>query len=81
MAAIGLPCTRPSATKKSNSDDQAELARTTEEAAWSAAHETNAVRRAALVAVATAWMPLRDRLPNTDLALLLILVIAMIDGW
>jgi hypothetical protein len=32
------------------------------------------------LAIAAAWMPLRDRLPNTDLALLLILIIAMV-GW
>jgi hypothetical protein len=32
------------------------------------------------LAVAAAWIPLRDRLPNTDLALLLVLVIAMV-GW
>ena len=49
MAAIGLPSTRSSATKKSNSDDQAEWARRTEEAAWSAAHEAKAARRTGLV--------------------------------
>jgi Domain of unknown function (DUF4118) len=32
------------------------------------------------VAVASSWIPLRDRLPNTDLALLLVLVIATV-GW
>lgn len=32
------------------------------------------------LAVAAAWIPLRDRLPNTDLALLLVLAIAVV-GW
>lgn len=32
------------------------------------------------IAVSAAWVPLRDRLPNTDLALVLVLVIATI-GW
>ena len=46
MAAIGLPSSTPSATRKSKRLDQAEWARRTEAAAWSPAQEAKAARRA-----------------------------------
>jgi hypothetical protein len=48
-AAMGLPCTRSSATKKSKNRDHDEWARSTDAASWSVAQEAKAARSASLV--------------------------------